>query len=118
MALKLRPRKDDPKEVQLLFDLHKLLNHGGKHWIKGLWFSRRKVGMCYCLRGGIQKVAPDYRNYDMHIDLCRLVERGIRKVTGGTYWSIIGYNDARATEWPDIENVIRESIKIGRGEYV
>lgn len=115
MALRLRKGKNDPKEVQLLFDLHELLNHGGEHWIKGLY---RKVvkgkGMCYCLEGGAMKVAG--RSDKMFYRLFDLLAAAIRQETKNRHYSIVGFNDSLRTEWKDVENVIRQAIKIGREE--
>lgn len=113
MALKVKRRKSDPKEVQLLFDIHKLLNHGGKHWIKGFWSKHTDSGMCYCLDGGVRKVT---RSYAMRNMLRDLLEKGIRR-HHGAWRSLVGFNDTPETEWPDVETVIELGIKEGRGEH-
>jgi len=120
MALKFRPSKNDSEEVQLLFELHKILNNNGAHWIKGHFRKKRNGEICRCLIGGVNDVTkgtgkrkavlillnmglPTPYKYNLQSGASRDFED-----------ACISYNDVSYSTWKDIENVIRNAIKVGR----
>jgi len=117
MALKFRPSKNDSEEVQLLFELHKTLNNNGAHWIKGFFRRKQNGEICRCLVGGVNDVTKGTGKRKL---VLRLLNMGLP-----TPWlqsgasrdfedACISYNDSEYTTWKDIENVIRNAIKLGR----
>lgn len=116
--MKPRPRKTDSLEVQKLFELHKKLNHGGAHWIKG-YMSRfiKGKGSCWCLAGGVFSVT---RSRLMRERLLEILHDALPKTMQRTFpgasafGCITSFNDADYTQWYNVEKVIFQAIENGR----
>jgi hypothetical protein len=71
---------------------------------------RVKGELCYCLMGGIYKVAPAHGS-KIHIRYA--IEHAIGDAirVGSRYHTIIGFNDSDLTEWKDVEQAIFRAIR-------